>query len=375
MLKGKIDLSLLIGPAVPIPVPKPIIEALTSVTVTSAAGDASGFQLTFAFSNTSPLNTLLTLLGQVGPFIRTIIIVTINGKKEVLIDGVITHHEVSPGVGSGNSIFTVTGKDLTAVMDYVDFSGLPYPAMPAVARIALIIAKYAVFGIIPLVIPDLFPDIPIPVQNIPSHKGTDLAYINELAGEAGYVFYIEPGPAPGTNIAYWGPEVRIGIPQPVLNVNMDAHTNVESLNFSFKGDSREIPTVEIQIPATRISLPIPIPAIDPLKPPLGLIPPFPVKFTKIKDVAKLSPMKAISLGIAEASKSAEALTGTGTLNVLSYGYLLKSRRLVQVRGAGLAHNGLYYVKSVTHTIKQGEYKQNFTITRNGLVSNIPNLMV
>ena len=375
MLKGKIDLSLLIGPAVPIPVPKPIIEALTSVTVTSAAGDASGFQLTFAFSNTSPLNTLLALLGQVGPFIRTIIIVTINGKKEVLIDGVITHHEVSPGAGNGDSVFTVTGKDLTAVMDYVDFSGLPYPAMPAVARIALIIAKYAVFGIIPLVIPDLFPDIPIPVQNIPSHKGTDLAYINELADEAGYVFYIEPGPAPGTNIAYWGPEVRIGIPQPVLNVNMDAHTNVESLNFSFKGDSREVPTVEIQIPATRISLPIPIPAIDPLKPPLGLIPPFPVKFTKIKDVAKLSPMKAISLGIAEASKSAEALTGTGTLNVLSYGYLLKSRRLVQVRGAGLAHNGLYYVKSVTHTIKKGEYKQNFTITRNGLVSTIPHLIV
>ena len=62
MLKGKINLSLLIGPAVPIPVPKPIIDALTTVRVTSAAGEASGFQLTFSFSNKSPLNMLLLFL-------------------------------------------------------------------------------------------------------------------------------------------------------------------------------------------------------------------------------------------------------------------------------------------------------------------------
>ncbi len=38
----------------------------------------------------------------------------------------------------------------------------------------------------------------------------------------GYVFYVEPGPAPGTNIAYFGPEIKVGIPQPALNVDMDA---------------------------------------------------------------------------------------------------------------------------------------------------------
>ena len=35
----------------------------------------------------------------------------------------------------------------------MDFSGIPYPAMPPEARVALIIAKYAMFGMIPLVIP------------------------------------------------------------------------------------------------------------------------------------------------------------------------------------------------------------------------------
>jgi hypothetical protein len=45
--------------------------------------------------------------------------------------------------------------------------------------------------------------------------------------------------------------------------------------------------------------------------------------------------------------------------------------LVGVRGAGLAYDGLYYVKSVTHKIKAGEYKQLFELTRNGLISTLP----
>lgn len=361
----------MIGPAVPIPVPKPIIDSLTSIKVTTSAGEASGFELNFAFSNSSPLNTLLLLLGQAGPFIRTIIMVTVNGKQEVLMDGVITHQQVTPGIGSGLSTFTVTGSDLTVLMDYIEFTGIPYPAMPAEARIALIIAKYAMFGMIPLVIPSLFPDIPIPVQNIPVHKGTDLAYILNLAEEAGHVFYIDPGPVAGTNVAYWGPNIKVGIPQPALNINMDSHTNVESLNFNFNGDSSGIPIVFIQNQQTRAPIPIPIPNINPLNPALGLIPPFPVKFNQLKDTAKLSPMKAISMGIAEASKSADAISGTGTLNVVRYGRVLKARGLVGVRGAGYAYNGLYYVKSVTHHIKKGEYKQDFTLSRNGLVSTIP----
>ncbi|HEU5258827.1 MAG TPA: hypothetical protein VFU28_22720, partial [Vicinamibacterales bacterium] len=72
-----------------------------------------------------------------------------------------------------------------------------------------------------------------------------------------------------------------------------------------------------------------------------------------------------------ASQMADAVTGEGTLDVVRYGGLLKARELVGVRGAGPAFDGLYYVKSVTHKIKRGEYKQNFSLSRNGLVSTVP----
>jgi len=374
MHKG-IHMTLLVGPVVPVPVPRTVLDALTGVEVTHNTGAASGFKLTFTLTNRSPLQTIFLVAAGQTPMLRVIIIVTIDGTPQVLMDGVMTLNQLAPGSQPGQSTLTVIGEDLSKAMDLIDFSGFPFPAMPVEARIALIIAKYAVFGLVPLVIPSLFADVPIPVERIPAQKGTDLAYIKELARLAGYVFYIDPGPAPGVNIAYWGPEIKIGVPQPALNVDMDAHTNVESLSFSFKTAETTLPIVLIQNQLTKIPIPLPIPNINPLQPPLGLIPAPITNVTVLRDTAKLSPLQAISRGIAAASKSADAVEGTGSLDVLRYGRLLKARQLVGVRGVGMAYDGLYFVKTVTSTLRQGEFKQSFTLTRNGLVSITPRVPV
>ena len=380
MNSGAIHLSLMMGPVVPIPVPEMMIDALESVEVTHAAGQASGFQLRFKIHSKSELNTVFliavgnnTSLGT--PPLRVVLIVTLGGRPQPLFDGVATNVEVQAGQSGSPGSITVTGEDLTKVMDLIDFSGLPFPAMPIAARVALICAKYAAFGIIPLPIPEVFTDVPIPVERIPAQQGTDLAYIRQLADEVGHVFYIEPGEAPLTNIAYFGPEIKVGPPQPALNIDMDAHTNVESLNFSFDPTKGVLPVVFIQNPQTRVPTPIPIPDINPLQPPLGALP-APIANLKImKDTAKLNPMQALSRGVAEAGKSQDAVTGNGTLDVLRYGRLLKARRLVGVRGAGIAYDGLYYVQSVTSTLKRGEFKQRFDLSRNGLVSITPTVPV
>jgi len=367
-----IHLTLMIGPGVPVPVSQDILDSLTSLQVTTSAGDASGFQLQFTINNRSPLQTIFLLTGGSPiPLMRVIISVTINGGTEVLMDGVMTNHELSPGADPGHSTLTVTGKDLTQVMDYIDFSGIPYPAMPNEARVLLILAKYAALGIVPMVLPSVLVDIPIPTEQIPRHKGKDLAYIKSLADEVGYVFYLEPGPLPGMNVAYWGPEIKVGAPQSALNVNMDAYTNVESLSFRFNADARLLPVVYIQNPETKVPIPIPIPDITPLNPPLGAIPPIPKGIEPITETAKYSPIRGAMIGLAKAAKSADGVSGTGSLDVLRYGRVLKARKLVGVRGAGAAFDGLYYVKSVTHNLKRGEYKQNFTLGRNGLLSTVP----
>ncbi len=375
-MAGAIHLSLLIGPIIPIPVPALMIDALESVTATSSADSNSGFQLRFKINSKSELNTIFliaagqnTNLGM--PPLRVVLLVTINGRPQPLFDGVTTNVEVQAGQNGQPGSITVTGEDLTRVMDMIDFSGLPYPAMPIAARVALICAKYAAFGIIPLPIPALFPDVPIPLEKIPAQQGTDLAYIRQLAEEVGHVFYIEPGEVPMTNIAYFGPEIKVGPPQPALNLDMDAHTNVESLNFSFDPTKGVLPIVFIQNQMTRVPIPIPIPNLNPLQPPLGALPTPIANIKMMKDTAKMNPMQAISRGLNEAKKSQDSVSGSGSLDVLRYGRLLKPRKLVGVRGVGVAYDGLYYVSSVTSTIKRGEFKQNFNLTRNGLISITP----
>jgi len=307
--------------------------------------------------------------------VRVIVVVTVNGISETLIDGVMTNHEVSPATEPGQATLTVTGEDLTRVMDYVDFSGTPYPGTPPEARVLLILAKYAFLGIVPLVIPSALIDAPIPTNRIPIQQGKDLQYIRQLANEVGYVFYIEPGDVPGMNIAYWGPEIKIGAPQPALNTNMDTHTNVESLTFNFNSESRKLPVILIQNEMTKVPIPIPVPDITILNPQLGSISLIPKAIELMNETANLSPVRAALVGLAEAARSADGVSATGTLNVLRYGHVLKARRLVGVRGAGPAFDGLYYVKSVTHNIKRGEYKQNFTLIRNGLISTVPRVIV
>lgn len=375
MVKG-INLTIMVGPGVPIPLPPEALEALTSVEITTASGRASGFQLSFSISTRSPIQTLLLLAGgSLPPIMRVILVVTINGSAQVLTDGVITNVEVSPGIEKGHTTLTITGSDLTVVMNWIDFSGLPYPAMPAEVRVLLILAKYAFLGLIPMVIPSILVDVPLPVFQIPRHQGKDLEYIQSLANRVGYVFYLEPGPLPGMNTAYWGPEIKVGVPQPALNINMDAFTNVESLSFSFNGENKEMPLLLIQEPISKAPVVIPIPDVTPLNPPLGAIIPIPKKFPFISETANLNPIQAAVIGLTKAAKTSDTVFGSGSLDVLRYGRILKARQLVGVRGAGLAFDGLYYVTEVKHKIKRGEYKQDFKLTRNGLVSTFPNVPV
>jgi len=296
--------------------------------------------------------------------------VTVNGRSEPIADGMTTNVEALPGEG-GASRLVVKGTDLTALMDKIELPGIPYPAMPPSMRVLAILAKYAAFGVVPMVIPSIVDEPPLPTRRIPQQRGSDYAYVRRLANEAGYVFYLEPGPVTGTSRAYWGPEIRVGAPQPALTTNMDAQTNVEQLSFSFERERKAMPIVFFHEQNSGAPIGIPIPDVTPLNPPLGLVPPLPLRLVQLNDTAHLSPAGALMRGMAWAGQNSDSVFGRGTLDVTRYGRLLKSRQLVGVRGAGLPFDGLYYVKRVTHEVQRGQYKQSFELARNALISTLP----
>ena len=373
MLKG-VHLTLMIGPAVPVPAPQAVIDAISAVQVTSGKG-GSGFQLTFALSKKSPLLTTMLPAGYFDPIsTRVIIIVTLGGLPNVLMDGIVTRQELQPSSEPGQSTLTITGEDLSVLMDVVA-KIIPYPAMPEIAQVYAALAPYAAFGVVPLAIPPIISALRIPTDGFSSQiHATDREFVQRRASECGYVFYVEPGPLPGQSIAYFGPDIRIPVPQPALNINMDAHTNVESLSFSLDGRAKKVRIYMINDPIThKIPIPLPVPNINVFKPPLGLRPTPPARIEFADDVASMEPLAAAQSVLSYLMNNSDAVSGTGALDVLRYGRVLRSRMLVGVRGAGLAYDGLYYVDSVTHNLKRGEYKQNFSLSRDGLISNTPRL--
>ena len=368
MLKGGAQLKVMIGTVAAKTVSADVMQALSSVQVTTSSSEKSGFQLSFTLGKSSAVN-LKYQSGYFNPPKRVIIVAIVKGSTHVLMDGIITRHEMSPSNEPGQSKLTITGEDLTRMMDLIDFSGFPYAAMPIFARVNIAIAKYAMYGIIPVVVPTVLLDISNPLENIPSHQGTDLEYINSLAQIVGYVFYIQPGPIPGQSIAYWGPEIKTGKPQHALTVNSDAHNNAELSSISFDCFSKTLFVIFIHEKTSKIPIPIPIPDINPLNPLLGTKPPIPFAIKPITGLAKYTPIQAALIAIGQASKSADVISGSGSIDVLRYGRVLKARELVTVRGASYPMDGEYFVKSVTHNIKPGEYKQSFTLSRNAFFPN------
>lgn len=374
MLVSGAYLTLLIGPAVPLPAPLPVMEALKSVQV-NTSGDRSGFQLSFSVGKTSPIQLAMVPAGYFDPIVtRVIIVVTLNGMPNVLMDGFVTRQELQPASEPGQSTLTVTGEDLTVAMDLLQVTKA-YPAMPDAAQVSLLLAQYAFLGIVPVVVPPFVFTVQTPIEGWITQTETDLNHIRGLASQNGYVFYIEPGPLPGQSIAYFGPDIRVPLPQPALSVNMDGHTNVESLSFSLDGLQKRTEIITVLDPITgRIPVPVPMPDINVFKPPLGLRQTPPAKIVFDSSSAGLSFDEALKRAIGRGIESSAPITGSGTLNVPRYGQILRARTLVGVRGAGVAYDGLYYVDSVTHTIKAGEYKQSFTLSRDGLIANTPVVM-
>ena len=373
-MASQLTLSLMMGIGLD-PAPRAVMEALTEVSVHVGAGGPtpSSFELKFATSKLSQITTQLLPSGYFDPPTRVVIAATLMGSAAVLMDGVITQQDVAPSDESGKSVLSIKGEDLTRMMDVIDFGALiAYPAMPAEARVALMVAKYApLYGVVPLVIPSVLVDVPLPNETIPQQSGTDLAYINTLAQRVGYTFYLQAGPVPGLSMAYWGPKLQAAIPflptPPPLAIDWDGRSNIESLSFSFDGFKKTQFVVLVKIDDVPVPLLVPVPDVTPLSPPLGLKNPVPLKVTPLVGLSGYTPIEAAVIALAKAADSANVISGQGTLDVLRYGSILPARTVVQVQGAGITYDGEYFVSSVTHTIKPGSYKQSFTLQRNRLI--------
>lgn len=369
-----LHVTLLMGPTVPIPVPPPVLEMLDSVEVTHSDEGRSGFQLVFKATRSTRvfLDYPLFLSPQFRPGNRVIVAVTFGALPSVLMDGIITNQQLTPPSGSDPAVLTLTGEDVSIKMDLEEKS-VEHPAQPDNVIAIKLILSYAQFGLIPLVIPPLAMDIPLPIDRIPVQQATDLRYLTELATRHAYVFYVVPGPIIGTNTAYWGPPIRVGIPQRALTVDMGPDTNVESV--SFENNATDATVVQGTVQDRTSNQRIPVRTFLTTRPPLALNLPFlnpsTLRMERFRAESGQNVVQAVEQAQSQTDASMDVVKVEGELNTAKYGSALRARGLVGLRGVGVSYDGLYYVKQVKHTIKQGDYKQKFTLTREGTGTTVP----
>lgn len=357
-----IRLQLLLGrPDVPLPAPFEVVDALISLKVINNDLKRDGFEMNFNVGRDSLLEYGLLSSGVLDIKTRVIIIMLFGGLPQVLIDGIITDHQMQPGNEPGRSVLRVLGQDISIKLSFED-RNKTYSQQKD-SDIVTSILSAADF--IPQVTETT--DTPSDAERVPTQQCNDLKFVRQLARRNGFVFFVEPTDLPGFNTAYWGPENRQGEHQPALSMNMGPQTNVDTpINFHFNALSPSEPEISIIDPLTRLAIQVPLPTS--FLPTLTSNPAPALRKVFSRDSANLSLAQALLQAFTSASATADTIKANGTVDAVRYGQALRARRLVDVRGAGQSYDGTYYVRQVIHDVKirpRGDYKQHFTLTRDG----------
>lgn len=370
-----VRLTVLAGPTIPVPLPAQDAARLRSATVTETDEERSAFTLTFDAGRSGPQAGFDSPLMQspVAANARVVLVVTFGALPTVLMDGIVTEVELTPGDGPGAATLTATGEDVSVLLDREE-RDREHPALDDDQQVTSILAAYKTDGILPEVSkpPDM--EQPLSTERVPTQHKTDLRQVVMLAERHGFVAYVLPGPVPGISRFYWGPPVRVGQPQRALSVDLGPDTNVTSPP-RFRQDALGPELVEGSVQDPKTGDTTSVRPVGSLRPPLAARPLLTTQAGKIRKSrlreSGVSTTGARARAQAKVERSIDAVTGEGELDAGRYGAILRPRRLVGVRGAGWSHDGLWYVSRVVHELAPGSYRQRFTIGREGYGSTVP----
>ena len=351
-----VKLQVLIGRHVPKPAPPWLIIAVESAEVSHDVEKRSGFELILrvgrSWRDVADYRAFRDPLLQVQS--RVILLVIFGTQSQVLMDGIITQRQFTPGNRPGEGHLTLQGDDLTVLMEEEEkIRSHPQQSDPQI--VGTILADYRDLGMVPRI---SFPNrLEAPSRDdwLPIQRSTDLTLIQSLARRHGYVFFLEPGSVPGQVTAWWGPPFREGVRQRPLRVNLGPDSNAEISNFHH--DTLAPVRVEGRVWDANRKTGVPITAAT-----RGM----PSEQARTRRLAPggLKRVEAEAQARGEVlSADAQRLRVTGALNPGRYLGLLRTHAYVEVQGAGRLHDGRYEVRQVTHRIRPGSYQQSFTLAR------------
>lgn len=290
---------------------------------------------------------------------RVTVLAIFPKQTEVVFDGYISHVATRTGEQAANMTVEIRGVDASYHMNQDEktriWRGKTYEA------IATDIFDHYQFRKF-IADPPASGETPLQV----AQRSTDHRFLRELARRRGYEFYVLGGNA------YFRPADLTTQPQKLIAVHFGEETNCDQLQFesdgtapteaavsyfdALEGEARTDAPTESSLPALGTKL------LSSLRGQVQM----PQSRRIARGLGFSSPAQADEYAAGMLRRNGWWVTAQGRLNGLRYGRVLRSRKLVTVKGVGPNYNGNYYVRKVQHSLTARTYEMQFELARNAL---------
>ena len=285
-----------------------------------------------------------------------------SGPPEHLMQAYVIETDAGFANQPGQSVLNVVAMDPTVLMN-LQPNSKPWPNMSD-SDIATAIFTNSDYGFTPVV------DSTSPQwsdQDVTQQQRlTDIQYLRKLAKRNGFECYVETNPLTGIVEGHFHAPHLQDPAQALISVNLGESTNVNSFKARYdmlrpataRATSLDIDSQSNQDvqstggSLTQLGKSSSVPTDQPRQVLLAR--------TGLFDGGDLQRMTQ-----AFVDQSALAIVADGDLNTSVFGKILRAKRPVEVRGAGVQFSGTYYVQKVLHTLAGDSYTQAFTLRRNG----------
>jgi phage protein D len=343
------------------PAPPNVIDAVQGIDIDASIQEASTVRIRLGLPQTSTGDWSLLQVDLFRPLVPVgVRIQTGTRVPEAVINGYVTHQDVTYGAQPGGTHLDVTGVDATLLMNLQE-KVTPWPSMPDSAVAAAIFGQYGVIAKVQPTGPVL-----VEPEGTQIQRGTDIRYLRRLARRNGFECYVQPEPLSGLDTGHFEPRSLTGMPEAVISVNFGDDTNVS--DFAIRYDmvrptgvvaaALDVPTKAPQPALASLSTQVPLG----LEPTLTRVLPPPVLRPTGTGLTRTADLQAASQAIADRSSWAVIASGVVGPDV----GVLRPGGIVNVRGAGQEFSGSYYVTRVHHRIAPDGYLQRFEAERNAV---------
>jgi hypothetical protein len=296
--------------------------------------------------------------GRLDPGSMLSIIVPTQSEDHCLVKGPVHGQKIRMKHGGAGSLLSVLGSDTSIVMDR-EVRTVQWSDVTDSDAVTVILSNYGYTAEVETTAAGHFSDKHTLIQ-----RDSDLRFIQRLAGRNGFLFWVTCD-AQGSETAHFKPPPLTGEPVLDLVINLDSPT-IEGLDITWDVE-RPTSVVGLQLDLNTLAdidggLPVSSQTV------LGdqglqAIAGDPRSIHLLTPADDAGNLQARSNGLlTEANWFIRASCQT-SLHAL--GRLVRAHTLVNLRGAGSRHSGLYFVSAVRHLMDAASHRMEVTLLRNG----------